>query len=454
MQNKKTISFSNSLGALKVRNFRYWIIGSFISVIGNNIQRTAQDWVVIAFLSGGKAYELGITLGLQFGPQLLLLPLTGWVVDRFNLKRLVMTTQIGQCLLATTTAILFFTNSATLDCIKLLALALGIVSAFDSPARQKFVASFVSKEQLPSAVSLNSTMFNLGRLIAPALAGLLIATIGVDWCFAINAASFLLIFLSLFFIRNLGQANASDSNISGNEKTGGILDGWHHIYQNPNLLCSVIIIFIASAFVMNYSIFLSKIVLDDFHLGSGTYGFLLTLQSLGNVLGAFTLVMKNKSTMRFIMRISLAICFIFLLLAEERNILLLALTLPLAGYCTQMLTTAINSYLLINTEQALRGRVVAIFLAVFVGATPFGALLMGYLSDHIGVRLAILLAAIAMFVTTVAVFILLIKLRDLEVKISKLDLSEQDENSIIKEYNLSGFTRIYIKEKPNHRAKN
>ena len=187
--------------SLRGYNFRLWAAGAFVSNVGTWMQRTAQDWLVLAELTDKNATAVGIVMALQFGPPLLLLPLTGFVADHFDRRRLLIFTQTCMGLLALGLGLLTISGHVVLWQVNVFAFLLGCVTAFDAPARQTFVSDLVTEAELSNAVALNSTSFNGARLIGPAVAGLLIALIGSGWVFVLNAVSFIAVIASLHLLR-------------------------------------------------------------------------------------------------------------------------------------------------------------------------------------------------------------------------------------------------------------
>ena len=187
--------------SLRNPNYRIWAAGALVSNIGTWMQRTAQDWIVLTELTDRNATSMGIVMGLQFGPQLLMLPLTGYAADHFNRRKLIFCTQVAMGLLALGLGLLTVTGLVKLWHVYIFAFLLGCAAAFDAPARQTFVAELVEERDLPNAVGLNSTSFNAARMFGPALAGLLISAVGSGWVFLINAVSFLAVLGSLVALR-------------------------------------------------------------------------------------------------------------------------------------------------------------------------------------------------------------------------------------------------------------
>src|SRR5665213_2682917 len=217
--------------SLRNPNYRIWAAGALVSNVGSWMQRTAQDWIVLTELTNHNATSVGIVMGLQFGPQILLLPLTGYAADHLNRRKLLFCTQAAMGLLALGLGLLVVTGLVRLWHVYVFAFLLGCAAAFDSPARQTFVAELVEERDLPNAVGLNSTSFNAARMIGPALAGLLISAIGSGWVFLINAVSFIAVLCSLGLLR----ADRMRPGIRAVHARGSFVEGFRYVLRRPDL---------------------------------------------------------------------------------------------------------------------------------------------------------------------------------------------------------------------------
>lgn len=220
-------------------NYRVWAGGALVSNVGTWMQRTAQDWLVLTELTDNSATAVGIVMSLQFGPSLLLLPLTGYVADRYDRRHVLLATQCAMGLLALGLGLLTLLGVAQLWQVYLFAFLLGCVSAFDAPARQTFVSELVGEQHLTNAVALNSTSFNAARMIGPAVAGLLIASVGTGWVFLINALSYIAVLGSLAMLRvaelhRRGRAPRAE---------GGLLAGLRYVWDRPDLKTVLFMLF-------------------------------------------------------------------------------------------------------------------------------------------------------------------------------------------------------------------
>lgn len=280
--------------SLAGRNYRIWFAGALVSNVGTWMQRTAQDWIVLTQLSDNNAVAVGITMALQFGPQLLLLPLTGLAADRFDRRKMLMLTQGLMGLLGLGLGVMVLTHTATLLALYGFALALGIVAAFDAPIRQAFVSDVVQGEDVSNAVALNSASFNAARLIGPAVAGVLIAAIGSGWVFVINAGSFLAVLLALRFV---DPAQLAERVRAGRGK-GQIVAGFRYVRTRPDIVVVLCMIFVVGTFGVNFPIFTSTMARVEFHQGAGEFGLLNSVMAVGSVLGALLSARRDRPRMR------------------------------------------------------------------------------------------------------------------------------------------------------------
>ena len=358
--------------SLRGRNYRLWAGGALVSNIGTWMQRTAQDWVVLTVLSPHSATAVGVVMALQFGPQMLLLPITGLAADRLDRRKLLCCTQAIMGLLALGLGLLMLSGTARLWHVDVFAFLLGCTSAFDAPARQTFVSELVGEDDLPNAVGLNSASFNAARMIGPAAAGLLIAGIGAGWVFLLNAASFVAVIVSLQRLRvaDLHRHAASPRGI------GGLADGARYVWARPDLKATLLMLFIFATFGLNFPIFISTM-------------------AVGSVSGA--LLSAGREGPRFALLVTAAAVFGTgcVVAALMPNQWLFAGVLMVLGVAAQTFNTTSNTLVQLGTEPAMRGRVMAILLALLLGGTPLGAPLIGHVADSFGARWALGVGALA-----------------------------------------------------------
>ncbi|WP_051155365.1 MFS transporter [Noviherbaspirillum massiliense] len=375
--------------SLRSYNYRIWAAGALISNVGTWMQRTAQDWLVLTQLTNENATAVGIVMSLQFGPALLLLPLTGYATDHFDRRKILFVTQTSMGVLALGLGLLTLSGHAQLWHVYLFAFLLGSVSAFDAPARQTFVSELVGEADLTNAVGLNSTSFNAARMIGPAVAGLLIASTGTGWVFLINAISYVAVICSLSMLR-VDQLHGRDRRVG---MQGGLLAGFSYVLGRPDLKALLLMLFLLGTFGLNFPIFISTMSVTIFHAGAREYGILTSAMAIGSVTGALLAATQAKPR---ISRIAAAAAIFGVgcgVAAMAPGYGFFGAVLVVIGVSAQTFTTSINSVVQLSTEVGMRGRVMAILLAILMGATPLGAPLVGWVADVFGPRWALAVGA-------------------------------------------------------------
>jgi MFS family permease len=395
-------------------NFRLWTAGALVSNIGTWMQRTAQDWLVLAELTDKNATAVGIVMALQFGPQVLLLPLTGFAADHFDRRKLLLATQAAMGVLALGLGVLTISGHAELWHVYAFALLLGCVTAFDAPARQTFVSDLVSESELSNAVALNSTSFNAARLIGPALAGLLIAAVGSGWVFVINSVSFIAVILSLHFL-HAGQMQRRARAV---RTRGSFAEGFRYIWKRPDLKAILLMMFLIGTFGLNFPIFISTMSASIFHGGASQYGVLTSTMAVGSVAGALLAARRSHPRITLLLAATAVFGGSLALAALMPNRVLFGIVLIVTGISAQTFTTTANSALQLSTEPGMRGRVLAIFLAVALGGTPIGAPIVGWVADSFGPRQSLAIGAAAGFAAMLVGIHYLVRHRHLRLRVA------------------------------------
>lgn len=370
-------------------NYRIWFAGALVSNIGGWMQATAQDWVVLTELTDNDATAMGVTMALQFGPPLVLVSLTGWVADRFDRRRILLATQASLLLLAIGAGVLLLTGVMTLPMMLCFALGFGIVNAVDAPARQAFVSDMVSTGDTSNAVALNSASFNLARMIGPAVGGLLIVAIGSGWVFIANAATFLAMILALLMMRPALLAPRPKMR-----SRGGLSAGFRYVWGRSDLRVVFVTVFLVGAFGMNFPIFASTMALE-FGSGADGYGVLSSILAIGSLAGALLAARRDRARVRVVILAAGGFGIAASVSAAMPTYAAYAVTLMFTGFMIVTLLTTANGYVQITTDPALRGRVLALYMAVIMGSTPVGAPIAGRVADTFGPRAAIMLGGTA-----------------------------------------------------------
>ncbi|HUL96282.1 MAG TPA: MFS transporter [Usitatibacter sp.] len=402
---------SGTFRSLRSRNYRLWASGALISNIGTWMQRTAQDWIVLAELTPHNATAVGIVMALQFGPSLLLLPFSGFAADHYDRRKLLLATQSGQAVLALGLGLLTVTGVVQLWHVYAFAFLLGCVTAFDAPARQTFVAELVSDSLLSNAVALNSTSFNAARMVGPAIAGVLIASVGTGWVFLINAASFVAVIVALMLLRveDLHQGERAP------RKPGSFVEGFRYLGKRPDLLTILGMLFVIMTFGVNFPVFISAMAVKTFHAGSGAFGALSSMLAIGSVTGALFAARREKPRLVLLLAGAAIFGVGLTMAALMPTYALFGITLVLVGWSAQTFNTTANSSVQLLTEPLMRGRVMAVYMGIAMGCTPLGAPLVGWVADQWGPRWSIAVGAASGYVAALLGIGYLVRYRGLRL---------------------------------------
>jgi MFS family permease len=386
----------STFGSLRVPNYRLYFAGQVVSITGSWMQRVAQSWLVLHLSGSGLA--LGLVNALQFMPILLIGAWGGLYADRLDKRRVLMVTQALMGLLALVLGVVALTGMARLWMVYVLALLLGLVTALDNPARQSFVMEMVGRQQLSNAVSLNSAVFTSARVVGPALAGLLITAVGTGWCFVINAVSFAAVLLALAAMdpTRLDRAEAPARS------RGQVLEGLRFVWSRPDLRVPLALLAVVGTLALNFTVVLPLLARDTFHGDAGTYGTLFSVLGVGSLAGALFTAARREPSARLLLG-SLALFGGLMLAASAAPTLPLeiAVLIPM-GVAALAFQTTTNALIQLRSEPALRGRVMAIYAVVFLGTTPIGAPIVGWVAETFGARSGFALGGAAVLVAAAA----------------------------------------------------
>ena len=375
--------------SLGVHNYLLWFIGALTSNIGTWMQRTAQDWIVLTELTDHDAAAVGITMALQLGPQLVLMPVTGLIADRVNVRRMLMITQAAMGALALGLGAIVVAGIAELWHVYLFALLLGVVATVDAPIRQTFVAELVEKKYLTNAVSLNSVSFHTARMIGPALAGLLTVVVGAGWVFMINAVTFAGTLVALKAIR----VSELREQPRAPRAKGQIRAGFRYVRGKPAIVVILVMVSIIGTFGLNFSIYISTMTTIEFHKGAGEFGLLSSVMAVGAVVGALLSARQERPRMRMIFLASGLFGVACAIAALMPSFETFAISLALIGFASLMFMTTANATVQTTVNPKMRGRVMALYMAIFVGGTPIGAPFVGWVVNQFGPRWGLGVAA-------------------------------------------------------------
>lgn len=397
---------AGSFRALKVYNYRLWTAGALVSNIGTWMQRIAQDWLVLTELTHHDASAVGVVMALQFAPQLLLLPWSGLAADRFNQRKLLMLTQAAMGVLSLALGILTVAGSIRLWQVYLFSFLFGSAAALDAPVRQTFVGELVGDEHLPNAVALNSTSFNAARMVGPAVAGILIARVGTGWAFLLDGISFGAVLISISMLR-LSELHPNPRAKRG---TGGFMEGLRYVWSRPDLRAILVMLALIGTFGLNFPIFTSTMAVKVFHTDARGFGLLSSIMALGTVSGALIAAGRQKPTFTTLLLGSGVFGIGCVLAALAPGYWSFAAALVVIGVAALTLINATNSMMQLDTEPAMRGRVMALRVAVALGGTPVGAPIIGWIANRFGPRWALGLGALSGFAAAaVALYVLLLR---------------------------------------------
>ncbi len=381
-------SMFRSLGSY---NYRLWAGGALVSNVGTWMQRIGQDWLVLTVLTQHNATAVGTLMALQFGPPLLLLPLSGFAADHLDRRKLLLFTQGAAGLLALGLGLITVAGVVQLWHVYGFALLLGCVTAFDAPARQAFVSDLVVDDDLANAVALNSASFNAARMLGPAVAGVLIAAVGEGWLFLINAGSYAAVLVSLCFLR-VRELHLEERAA---RTRGSLLAGFRYVWQRPDLVAVLVMLLLLGTFGFNFAIFISTMSVTVFHGDASQYGLLTSAMAVGTMCGALFSARRQFPGM-VLMAVAAGGFGITMGLASVMpTASLFAVVLFFVGLASLTFMTASNSMMQLTTERTMRGRVLALRIAVVMGGTPAGAPLVGWVVDRFGARWAFGVGALA-----------------------------------------------------------
>jgi MFS family permease len=376
---------SGTFRSLRSFNFRLWTAGSLVSNIGTWMQRVAQDWLVLTQLTHHDASALGMVMGLQFAPQLLFLPWTGSAADRLNQRKLLMLTQATMGVLALVLGVLTIAGAVRLWHVYVFAFLSGSAAALDAPVRQTFVAEMVGDADLPNAVALNSTSFNAAQMIGPAVAGLLIARVGIGWAFLLNGLSFAAVLISMSFFR-LPELRTS---ARAHRTTSGFLEGLRYVWRKPDLRAILIMLFLIGTFGLNFPIFISTMAVNVFHSDARGFGLLSSIMAVGTLSGSLFAAGRQKPSLASLLAGAGIFGLGCTLAALAPGYWWFGAALMVIGAAGLIFTNGTNSIMQLSTEPAMRGRVMALRVGIALGGTPIGAPIVGWVANHFGPRWAL-----------------------------------------------------------------
>jgi MFS family permease len=372
-----------TFSSLRVPNYRRYYSGQAVSLVGTWMQSIALTWLV--YVLTHSSLDLGLTVGAQTLPVLLLGPYGGVIADRVDKRRFMVVLQAAMGVQALILGVLTVTGVITYSEIVVLSVILGVNNTFENPIRQTFIQEMVGHDELRNAVSLNSTLFNAARVVGPAIAGILIATVGVGVCFLINAASFVAVVTSLVTL----DKTKLEPSVPVVRAKGQLREGFRYVASEPRLLTLLIMMGIIGMLAYEFQVLLPVVAKQTFHGGPETYGFLTASMGVGAVFGGLITAARGRTGLRPV-SIAAAVFGATILIAAVAPILAVEIgALAVVGWASVSLSATGNTTLQLDSDPSMRGRVMSLWAVAFLGSTPIGGPLMGWVAAMGGGRIGL-----------------------------------------------------------------
>jgi len=402
---------SPTFASLSIYNYRIFAAGALISNTGTWMGRVAQDWLVLTELTPHSSVALGIVTGLQFAPLAIFAPVSGMIADRFPKRRILFATQSALALTSLLTGVLVVTGAVQLWHIYLLAFVQGVAAALDNPARQTFVSEMVPHESLSNAVGLNSASFNAARLIGPGVAGLVIAGFGTGPAFFLNTLSFVAVLFALSRMR------PAELNVTPRHRgKGQIREGLRYVRGRPDIILIMALVFVLGTFGMNFQMTTALMATTVFHKGPGAYGLLGSIMAVGSLSAALLSARRPNPRLRILLIAFAAFSVASAAAALAPSYVWFAVLLIPVGLTALTVLTTANSMVQLSVDPAMRGRVMALYMAVFMGGTPLGSPLIGWIGQAWGPRWTILVGSVATGLAVLAAMLYLMRSEEMHVR--------------------------------------
>jgi len=385
--------------------------GQVVSNTGSWMQRVAQDWLVLE-LTHNSGTALGITTGLQFLPMLLFSLWGGVIADRYSKRRILMVTQTVMGMLALMLGVLALTGDVRIWQVYALAFALGLATTVDNPTRQAFAVEMVGRGGMANAIALNSAVFNLARIAGPAVAGVVIGLLGTPAAFLLNAASYGAVLIGLKLMRptELYPAQRSERG------DGQLREALSYVRARTTLWMPLVLVFFVATFGMNFQVTTALMSRTVFHTGASAFGFASAVFAAGALGGALLAARRSRPTLRLLLVTSFVFGILEILTGVAPDYLTFLLALVPTGLALVTFTTAANSSTQLNTAPDMRGRVMGLYMLVFLGGTPLGSPLTGWLAEAFGARLSVVAGGLISIGATVVMTFLLARSRGVQVR--------------------------------------
>jgi MFS family permease len=421
-------SAKRTFSSLVVPNYRRYFTGQAISLIGTWMQTTAQSWLVLTLTK--SATDLGVIVAFQTLPMLLLGPYGGVIADRVNKRRLMVVLQSMMGIQALVLGLLTLTHHVTFVEVCVLAVVLGLNNCFENPSRQSFVLEMVGPDDLRNAVSLNSTLVNAARAVGPAVAGILIATVGDGWCFMLNAVSFIAVVTSLLTM-DRSQLKPSPPMI---RSRGQLREGFRYVARTPELGIPLLMMGLVGMLAYEFQVTLPVFAQHVFHGGAETYGVMTAAMGVGAVVGGLMTAARGRTGLRAMVLASFIFGVVLFFAAAAPMLAVALVALALVGYASVSFLSMANSTLQLGTDPQMRGRVMALWSVAFQGSTPIGGPAIGFVTAAAGARAGLGVGALSCLVAGCLGIVAIKYLRAKEVERTE----ERGEISILAEPPIPG----------------
>ncbi|MEV8180633.1 MFS transporter [Specibacter sp. NPDC078692] len=404
--------WSQTFSSLKIRNYRIFASANLLAVIAVWMQRVAQDWMVLEL--SGSVTAVGITVFMQFIPSLLLMPLGGILADRYSKRLILMISQGAAGILAATMAVLALTGNLAVWHIYVIAFVLGLVVVADQPARQVFVNELVGPRQLRNAISLNSSIFQMGGMIGPAISGVLIMAVGGGWAFAANALACTITVVSLTLIRKQDLVQMPPVK----RAKGQLMEGVRYLLKKPTIFWPAVMAAVFAVFGLSLAVLMAAYANNVFDAGAGGYGLLNTLVALGALGGAIASTRFATLRLRGVMAAAGSYGIVLMIASAAPNMITFGAVMVVAGFASLLFLTSANQLVQMSTNVSIRGRVMSLYIMVLIGGQALGGPLMGWLAEHWGVQWAIMIAGGMPALAAVVIGLILAKRGQLTLRVN------------------------------------
>jgi len=392
MFGKIRVYTKDTFSSFEVHNYRLYFLGQGISLTGTWMQTIAQTWLVLELTHSGTA--IGLLVAAQFSPVLLLGPIGGVIADRFPKRRLLYITQSSAMLLAFVLGLLVLTHTVQVWMVFVLASMLGLVTVFDNPARQTFVVEMVGPERLTNAVTLNGIALNLARVIGPSVAAVLIAGVGMAYCFLLNSASYVVVLTSLALMHASELRPAKPSERIRGQLREGLVYVWNH----PVLRSTIWMLVIIGTFTYEFQVVMPLLASRTFHGGTSTYALFTSAMSVGSVIGGVLAAGRLKASQESLVQAAALFGACMMVSALAPGTQFEAALLVVVGLGSIIFSALANSTLQLATSPEMRGRVMSLWAVAFMGTTPLGGPVVGWVSDHASPRMGLVVGGVAALV--------------------------------------------------------